>query len=255
MLGADDVLVPEPRRVLVAGTTGVGKTTTAGRIGRALGIRHTEIDSIYHGPDWTPRESFLEEVEAYTSEPTWVTEWQYTLARDMLAARADTLVWIDLPVRSPCGGSCDGPSDDDSGAHPCGTGTSSRRCGRSSPTRPHRPVGDPRAPRESEAGARTRPHRPAPADRAPPDAARGRPVRAAPRGAPRLESTPSASVAQWIEQVVSTHRAAGSIPAGGTDDERPPSVGMAASRCGPMVGQSSSSAARRRSSLALIGCV
>lgn len=98
MLGADDVLVPEPRRVLVAGTTGVGKTTTAGRIGRALGIRHTEIDSIYHGPDWTPRESFLEEVEAYTSEPTWVTEWQYTLARDMLAARADTLVWIDLPV-------------------------------------------------------------------------------------------------------------------------------------------------------------
>ncbi|TCK63439.1 AAA family ATPase [Curtobacterium sp. PhB136] len=98
MLGAEDVLDPPPRRVLVAGTTGVGKTTTAGRIARALGIPHTEIDSLFHGRDWEPRPTFEADVDAYSAEPAWVTEWQYSQVRAMLAARADTLVWLDLPV-------------------------------------------------------------------------------------------------------------------------------------------------------------
>jgi adenylate kinase family enzyme len=96
MPGVDDVLDPRPRRVLVAGTSGVGKTTTAARIGAVLGIPHTEIDALYHGPDWQPRESFVADVDAFTSEPAWVTEWQYTSVRPLLAERADTLVWIDL---------------------------------------------------------------------------------------------------------------------------------------------------------------
>lgn len=97
MLGADDPLDPTPRRVLVAGTSGVGKTTTAARIGRALGLPHTEIDALFHGPDWQPREQFVADVEAFTSAPTWITEWQYTPVRALLAERADTVVWIDLP--------------------------------------------------------------------------------------------------------------------------------------------------------------
>lgn len=97
MLGADDPLDPAPRRVLVAGTSGVGKTTTAARIAEVLQVPHTEIDALYHGPGWVPRESFRADVEAYTSEPAWVTEWQYTSVRALLAERADTLVWIDLP--------------------------------------------------------------------------------------------------------------------------------------------------------------
>lgn len=98
MLGADDDLDPLPRRILVAGTTGVGKTTTAVRIGSALGVPHTEIDALYHGPGWQPRETFVEDVEAYTSAPAWVTEWMYDSVRQMLVERADTLVWIDLPT-------------------------------------------------------------------------------------------------------------------------------------------------------------
>ncbi|OIH97216.1 AAA family ATPase [Curtobacterium sp. MCBA15_001] len=98
MLGPLDVIDPPPRRVLVAGTTGVGKTTTAGRVGAALGVPHTEIDSLYHGPGWTARPSFAAEVETYTSAPAWVTEWQYTQVRELLAERADALVWLDLPI-------------------------------------------------------------------------------------------------------------------------------------------------------------
>ncbi|MGN8051417.1 AAA family ATPase [Curtobacterium sp. 22159] len=98
MLGADDPLDPLPRRVLVAGTSGVGKTTTAARIGSVLGVDHTEIDSLLHGPDWEPRPSFVADVERFTRAAGWVTEWQYGTVRMLLAERADTLVWIDLPT-------------------------------------------------------------------------------------------------------------------------------------------------------------
>lgn len=86
-----------PRRVLVAGTSGSGKTTLAARIGQVLGVPHTEVDALFHGPGWTPRPTFLADVEAFTSAPGWVTEWQYAAVRDLLADRADLLVWLDLP--------------------------------------------------------------------------------------------------------------------------------------------------------------
>lgn len=85
--------------MLVAGTSGTGKTTLAERLGLLLDLPHTEIDSLFHGPGWTPREEFLAEVEALRMRERWVTEWQYTSARPLLAERADLLVWLDLPFR------------------------------------------------------------------------------------------------------------------------------------------------------------
>lgn len=98
MLGADDPLDPAPRRILVAGTSGVGKTTTARRIAASLGVPHTELDGLFHGPGWEPRATFVADVEAFTSADAWVTEWQYAPVRALLAERADTLVWVDLPT-------------------------------------------------------------------------------------------------------------------------------------------------------------
>jgi adenylate kinase family enzyme len=99
MHGAAEPLDWTPRRVLVAGVSGVGKTTLARRVSGIIGAPHTEIDALFHGPNWEPRESFLRDVDAFTTEATWVTEWQYTSARALLASRADTLVWLDLPAR------------------------------------------------------------------------------------------------------------------------------------------------------------
>ena len=99
-LGHSDPLPHRPRRVLVAGTSGSGKTTLAGRIGAALEIPHQEIDALFHGPGWTPLPSFMAEVERFSSGPRWVTEWQYRVARPLLAERAELLVWLDLPRRT-----------------------------------------------------------------------------------------------------------------------------------------------------------
>ncbi len=81
----------------MAGGSGSGKTTLARRVAEVLGIEAVEIDGLFHGPGWTPRESFVADVEAFSSRPEWVTEWQYSAVRDLLAARADLLVWLDLP--------------------------------------------------------------------------------------------------------------------------------------------------------------
>ena len=99
MLSADDPLPRVPRRVLVAGVTGSGKTTLAGRIARLWGLRHIEIDALFHGPEWTPRSEFLDDVRAFASEDRWVTEWQYTSkgTDDILTPRADLALWLDYP--------------------------------------------------------------------------------------------------------------------------------------------------------------
>ena len=89
-----------PRRVLVAGNSGAGKTTLAARIAEEMGhpTEHVEIDSLFHGSNWEPRSTFVEDVEAFSRGRTWVTEWSYTsvLGR-MLTDRADLVVWLDLP--------------------------------------------------------------------------------------------------------------------------------------------------------------
>jgi adenylate kinase family enzyme len=97
MLCATDPLPARPRRIVVAGVSGVGKTTLARRIAEITGIPHTEIDALFHGPGWTPRPTFLDDVRALVAGDAWVTEWQYSDARPLLTARADLMVWLDLP--------------------------------------------------------------------------------------------------------------------------------------------------------------
>lgn len=97
MLTVDDPLPLIPRRIAVAGVSGAGKTTFASRIGAATGIPHTELDALFHGPDWTPRPQFDADVRALIAQDAWVTEWGYGATRTLLAEAADLLVWLDFP--------------------------------------------------------------------------------------------------------------------------------------------------------------
>lgn len=83
----------------MVGTSGVGKTTLSAAIADRLGLAHTEIDSLYHGPNWVPRPEFMDDVHAFIAGEEWVTEWQYSQARPAVATRATLAVWLDYPVR------------------------------------------------------------------------------------------------------------------------------------------------------------
>lgn len=91
------MLTGNAQRIAVAGSPGSGKTTLAGKLANRLGLTFIELDGLYHGPNWVPRETFEEDVRKVVAQEQWATEWQYSLARPLLLARATAVVWLDLP--------------------------------------------------------------------------------------------------------------------------------------------------------------
>ncbi len=89
-------------RLAIIGPSGSGKSTLAAELARTAGLRHVELDALYHGPNWEPCsiEVLRERVAAATAGDDWVTDSTYhTLLGDFVVERADMLVWLDLPAR------------------------------------------------------------------------------------------------------------------------------------------------------------
>ncbi len=92
----------QPRRIAVVGNSGSGKTTLARAIADRIGADHIELDSIHHLENWTPIER--DEMRRILTEAiecdSWVVDGNYrSLVQDLVFARADTVVWLDLPRR------------------------------------------------------------------------------------------------------------------------------------------------------------
>lgn len=89
-------------RVAIVGTSGSGKTTLAQRLSQRLRVPHVELDAIHWGPSWTPasRDVFRERTAEALSGSSWVTDGNYSVVRDIVWGRADTVVWLDyaMPV-------------------------------------------------------------------------------------------------------------------------------------------------------------
>ena len=90
------------RRIVVIGCPGNGKTTLARKLADGLGIRHIELDSLFHVTDWESAtvEDFRRDLAAALDDAPggWVTCGNYlTMSGELHIARADTVVWLDLP--------------------------------------------------------------------------------------------------------------------------------------------------------------
>lgn len=89
-------------RISVVGTTGSGKTSLARRLSAILCLPHVELDALYWEADWTPapRDLFRRRVARSLGGERWVVDGNYSKVRDIVWARADTVVWLDysLPV-------------------------------------------------------------------------------------------------------------------------------------------------------------
>jgi adenylate kinase family enzyme len=87
-------------RVAIVGCSGGGKSTLARAMGERLGLPVTHLDNLYWKPGWTESrlEEFRPKVDAVAAAPRWIIEGNFTSASALRFARADTIVWIELPV-------------------------------------------------------------------------------------------------------------------------------------------------------------
>ena len=93
-------LTSPPRRVIVIGTTGSGKTTLARQLAAIWQVPHTEQDAWNHLPNWqeAPTDQFRVQVAVFTAADAWVMDGNYSKARAIGWSRADTLIWLDYPA-------------------------------------------------------------------------------------------------------------------------------------------------------------
>jgi adenylate kinase family enzyme len=87
------------RRVSVVGCSGAGKTTLGRRLAAALDVPFVELDGIFHEAGWAPLppDEFRARLAPLVAGDTWVIDGNYAAVRDQVWARADTVVWLDLP--------------------------------------------------------------------------------------------------------------------------------------------------------------
>ena len=101
-------------RVVVLGTSGAGKTTLAAALSRLHELSHIDLDVLAAGPDphqKAPTQEFRARVSAVLDGPRWVIDGDYERGRtpgrwtgptklgDLVLQRADTAIWLDLPLR------------------------------------------------------------------------------------------------------------------------------------------------------------
>jgi adenylate kinase family enzyme len=90
------------QRVNVLGVSGSGKTTVGRLLAARLDAPYIELDELHHGPNW--HEATAEELRARVAPlaagPAWVIDGSYRhKLGDLVLERADTVVWLDLPIR------------------------------------------------------------------------------------------------------------------------------------------------------------
>jgi adenylate kinase family enzyme len=89
------------RCVVVNGISGSGKTTVGQELARRLGVPHVELDALRHGPGWQEAtdEELRRELTPFLAGEGWVVDGNYHDAvGDLVLARADTVLWIELPL-------------------------------------------------------------------------------------------------------------------------------------------------------------
>lgn len=90
------------KRVMVVGCSGAGKSTFAIRLGEITDLPVFHMDKIHYQANWVVRPKvekirLANEVEA---KDRWIFDGGLSATYANRAARADTLIWLDLPLRT-----------------------------------------------------------------------------------------------------------------------------------------------------------
>ena len=90
------------RKIIIAGSAGVGKSTLARKLSKKLEVPHIELDHLFWLPGWKPRSEAerkaiaREKIEGLSE---WILCGNHFYLSDITLGKADTVVWLDYPLR------------------------------------------------------------------------------------------------------------------------------------------------------------
>jgi adenylate kinase family enzyme len=87
-------------RIAIIGCGGSGKTQLANQLAAILGLPLTHLDCVYYDAGWTPlpAEEFAARQAKLVAERRWLIEGNYAGSLPIRLARADTVIFLDLPA-------------------------------------------------------------------------------------------------------------------------------------------------------------
>lgn len=88
-------------RIMVMGVSaGAGKSTFARKLGSKLGIDVYHLDAFFWKPNWVQAssEEFSASNQEIVNRHQWIIEGNYSSTYDIRSARADTIIYLELPL-------------------------------------------------------------------------------------------------------------------------------------------------------------
>lgn len=88
------------QRIMISGQPGSGKSTLAQLLGQRTGLPVHHMDRIHWTPNWVERDKAakMEMVKQIYAQPRWIFEGGHSSSLPQRLARADTMIWLDVPV-------------------------------------------------------------------------------------------------------------------------------------------------------------
>jgi len=87
------------KRIIVFGSTGVGKTTVVKHIAEKFALPIIDIDTLRRegGKSDSPEETFLFSMMESVKGDSWIIDGSYTSVQDIIWPRTEAVVWLDFP--------------------------------------------------------------------------------------------------------------------------------------------------------------
>ena len=88
-----------PRRIVILGRSGNGKSTLARRLGTEFDLPVVHLDALFWQPGWvgSDRESFRARLADALSGDRWITDGNFSNTFDLRLPRADLVIWMEVP--------------------------------------------------------------------------------------------------------------------------------------------------------------
>nr|WP_255731586.1 topology modulation protein [Solibacillus sp. MA9] len=86
--------------MVIGVSAGVGKSTFAQKLGKALKINVNHLDALYWKPNWVEAtlEEFSEAQLDIVKQCQWIIEGNYSNTFQIRAKHADTIIYLELPL-------------------------------------------------------------------------------------------------------------------------------------------------------------